>query len=102
MSEKLVPTEADREAAALLYEWFPMISSSREEAAKTAAFIRAGGGDGWNTVQAFAQHAAAARAEERERFDEIDLYRIIKRSGAKKRIDIARAVLAAIRAGAGE
>jgi hypothetical protein len=48
--------QEDREAAAKLYEQFPCLSTSRNEARKTAAFITAGGGDGWNTVQAFARH----------------------------------------------
>jgi len=92
MSEKLVPTEADRERAERI--------ATAMGLPFTATEIAAGEADMCSLVQEITAHAAAARAEERERFDEIDLYRIIKRSGAKKRIDIARAVLAAIRAGA--
>lgn len=58
----MTPTQADREAAAALYEAFPALSSSHDAALKTAQFIRDGGGDGWNTVQMFTRHRLAAEA----------------------------------------
>lgn len=58
----MTPTQADREAAAQLYEAFPALSSSHDAALKTAQFIRDGGGDGWSTVLTFARHRLAAEA----------------------------------------
>lgn len=52
--------QCDRNAASLLYEWFPVLSSSPDAAQKTAQFIRDGGGDGWSTVRLFADHRRAA------------------------------------------
>ena len=58
--QDLKVTQEDRDAAAKLYEWFPILSSSADAALKTAQFIRDGGADGWNTVHLFRDHRIAA------------------------------------------
>lgn len=49
-------TQADREAAAQIYIWFPALSSSVDAAHKTAQLIRDGGADGWNSVRLMRDH----------------------------------------------
>ncbi len=53
-------TQADREAAAKIYEWFNETSSSPAASAQTIQYIRDGACDGWNTVQAFRKHRLSA------------------------------------------
>lgn len=64
-------TQADREAAAQLYIWFPTLSSSVEAAHKTAQLIRDGGADGWNSVRLMRDHRRQAEEAMRERCAEV-------------------------------
>jgi len=59
--------QTDREAAAKLYEIFPMLATSHQAARKTAQCILAGDCDDWSSVQLFARHRLAAVEQERER-----------------------------------
>jgi hypothetical protein len=66
-------TQADREAAAQIYIWFPALSSSVDAAHKTAQLIRDGGADGWNSVRLMRDHRH--QAEEAMRTKAGDLLR---------------------------
>lgn len=64
--------QSDRDAAAKLYEWFPTLSSSREEADKTSTFISGGSADGWNTVRLMRDHRRQSTAELEQRVKDLE------------------------------
>ncbi|MFE8106897.1 hypothetical protein [Sphingomonas melonis] len=65
-------TQADREAAAQIYIWFPALSSSVDAAHKTAQLIRDGGADGWNSVRLMRDHRHQAEEAMRERISMLE------------------------------
>ena len=76
-------TQADREAAAQIYIWFPALCSSVEAAHKTAQLIRDGGADGWNSVRLMRDHRHQAEEAMRERAAAICDYHVDKFADAE-------------------